>query len=100
VITWFKGAVLPCQQDISEIDLNCDFSYYLLLLLVLSLVNTVVTTYCNDMICDCSFQLKVDMVKLIEVFGASESGFSSVIVVKESPMCVAFIRFVSDINEM
>jgi len=52
------------------------------------------------MICDCSFQLKVDMVKLIEVFGASESGFSSVIVVKESPMCVAFIRFVSDINEM
>jgi len=31
-----------------------------------------VTTNCNDMICDCSLQLKVDMIKLIEVFGASE----------------------------
>jgi len=40
-----------------------------------------VTTYCNDMICDCSLQLKVDMIKLIEVFGASKSEFSSVIIV-------------------
>ncbi|XP_045788856.1 origin of replication complex subunit 6-like isoform X3 [Trifolium pratense] len=37
-----------------------------------------VVIYCNDMICDCSLQLKVDKIKLIELCGTSEAEFSSV----------------------
>jgi hypothetical protein len=37
-----------------------------------------VVIYYNDMICNCSLQLKVDKIKLIELCGTSESEFSSV----------------------
>jgi hypothetical protein len=48
-----------------------------------------VVIYCNDMICDCSLQLKVDKIKLIELCGTSESEFSSV--------SVLYVKWISNV---
>jgi hypothetical protein len=48
-----------------------------------------VVIYYNDMICNCSLQLKVDKIKLIELCGTSESEFSSV--------SVLYVQWISNV---